>query len=220
MHNPLSKEAREVVLGTILGDGCLFLGTSNRHYKLVVCHSPTQSEYFNWKLSHLKDVATKPQTIRAWHKRNQKEYSHIQVATTPMSYFTRLRKLFYLDGKKIVRRSVLNRLTPLGLATWFMDDGSTAKNNRNYPQLTIYTCSFSELDHKIMQEYFQEKWGIRVLIHGLGKQPRLYFNKPNAIKFIEIIKPHIIPSMMYKLRYFIENAPHTVDQTVGRYSLN
>jgi hypothetical protein len=214
MHNPLSKEAKEMILGTLLGDGCLYLGTGNRHYKLVFCHSTKQREYFDWKMRLIQPISNKFQIVRAWHKRRQKEYTHICEHTRPLSYFTRLRKIFYLDGRKVVRRSILNHLTPLSIATWFMDDGGTTMNNRGYPQLTISTCSFSEKDNEIIQKWFNEEYGIDVLIHQRKKHPHLYFNKPNAIKLIEIIRPHIIPSMQYKLRYFTQNIPYPSETKV------
>lgn len=212
MHNPLSKEAKEMILGTVLGDGCLFLGTGNRHYKLCLSHSPNQREYLDWKINFLKDIATKVTTVRAWHRRNQKEYTHLNFATSPLSYFTRLRKFFYHDGRKIVRRSVLNHLTPLSLATWFMDDGTTTKNNKGYPQLFLYTCSFSDKDHEIIKNYFMEKWGIETLIHCRKGQPRLYFNRPNGQKLVDLISPYVIPSMQYKLRYYAQNIPYTSEK--------
>jgi recombination protein RecA len=207
MHNPLSKEAKEVVLGTMLGDGCLFLVTGNRHYKLVLSHSPSQREYLDWKIKHFEPIATKVTTVRAWHKRNQKEYTHLGFTTSPLSYFTMLRKDFYMGNKKVVRRRVLNQLTPLAIATWFMDDGSTTKNNKGYPQLFLYTCSFSLLDHDIMKDYFKEVHGIETLIHCRKKHPRLYFNRPNGQKLVDLIRPYVIPSMEYKLRYFTQNSP-------------
>lgn len=202
MLNPLSKEAREVVWGSLFGDGGVYYGTGNRHCCFKVSHSPRQIEYLKWKYQYLKPVvASRIYSVTAWHKRNKKEYTTLHFTTGALSFFTRLRKIFYPQGKKLLRRKLLNKLTPLGLATWFMDDGTTAVNNRNYPQLFINVCSCSPEETSYMKDYFQEKFGIRVLVHG-GKYPRLYFNKPNALKFIEIIYPHIIPSMMYKLRYF------------------
>jgi len=62
------------------------------------------------------------------------------------------------------------------------------------------------VDKQIIRSYFLENYGIEIKIHG-GKYPRLYFNKPNAKKLVEIIKPYIIPSMQYKLRYFLQTNP-------------
>lgn len=159
-----------------------------------------------WKESFLKPLSTGIKQATHFHRIRQKEYTTLTLRTTNHSYFTRLRKIFYPYGKKIIRRKLLNKLTPLGLATWFMDDGTTGINNRNYPQLFISTCSYPMVDNQIIRSYFLENYGIEIKIHG-GKYPRLYFNKPNAKKLVEIIKPYIIPSMQYKLRYFLQTNP-------------
>lgn len=159
-----------------------------------------------WKESFLKTLTTGIKQATHYHRIRQKNYTTLTIRSSNHSYFTRLRKVFYPYGKKLIRRKLLNKLTPIGLATWFMDDGTTGVNNRNYPQLFISTCSYSLEENQIIKDYFLENLGIDIKIHG-GKYPRLYFNKPNAIKLIQIIKPYIIPSMEYKLRYFLQTNP-------------
>jgi len=206
MINPLPKVSREMLFGSLFGDAGVYLSTKSRHYHLMICHSPKQKEYMEWKESYLKPLSTGIKQATHYHRIRKKEYTTLTLRTTNHSYFTRLRKIFYPYGKKMIRRKLLNKLTPLGLATWFMDDGTTGINNRNYPQLFISTCSFSQEENQIIKNYFLENLGIDIGIHG-GKYPRLYFNKPNAIKLIQIMKPYIIPSMEYKLRYFLQTNP-------------
>lgn len=206
MHNPLSKEAREMLFGSLFGDAGVYKSTGSRHYHVMICHSPKQKEYMEWKEAFLKPLATGIKQAAHYHRIRQKNYTTMTMRTTNHSYFTRLRKLFYPYGKKIIKGKLLNKLTPLGIATWFMDDGTTGINNRNYPQLFICTCSYPDSDNQMIRSYFLDKWGIETRVHG-GKYPRLYFNRPNAKKLIEIIKPYIIPSMAYKLRYFLQTIP-------------
>jgi len=216
MQNPLTKKAREMLFGSLFGDAGIYKSTDSRHYHLMICHSPKQREYMEWKESFLSPISSGIKQATHYHRIRKKEYTTLTLRTRNLSYFTMLRKKFYPEGKKRVSRKLLNTLTSLGLATWFMDDGTTGVNNRKYPQLFLCTCSFSQKDNEIIQRYFQEELDIRVLIHG-GKYPCLYFNKPNSIKFIKIIKKHIIPSMSYKLRYFLQTNPirnNTVEDIV------
>jgi len=206
MHNPLSKEARSMLFGSLFGDSGIYKSSGSRHYHLMICHSPKQKEYMEWKEGFLKPLATGIKQASHYHRIRQKNYTTLTMRTTNHSYFTRLRKLFYPDGKKRIREKLLNKLTPLGIATWFMDDGTTGVNNKNYPQLFLCTCSFSSEDNQKIKDYFRVKWGIETRIHG-GKYPRLYFNKPNAKKLIELISSYIIPSMRYKLRFFLQTIP-------------
>jgi recombination protein RecA len=206
MINPLPKVSREMLFGSLFGDAGVYLSTASRHYHLMICHSPKQKEYMEWKEGFLKSLTTGIKQATYFHRIRQKNYTTLTIRSKNHSYFTRLRKIFYPYGKKLIRRKLLNKLTPIGLATWFMDDGTTGVNNRSYPQLFISTCSYSPEENQIIRDYFLENLGIEIKIHG-GKYPRLYFNKPNAIKLIQIIRPYIIPSMQYKLRYFLQTNP-------------
>ena len=204
MHNPLTKKAREIVWGSLFGDSGIYKSTGSRHYQLKVSHSPKQLGYMKWLEEHLHPLVNKSgiSSKTHYHRIRKKKYTTLMLVTTNHSYFTRLRKYFYPEGKKRVRRKMLNKLTPLGLAVWFMDDGTTGKNNRNYPQLNLCTCSFSEKDNQIIKDYFKEEWDIETRIHHSRGFPRIYFNKPNSKKFINIVKKHLIPEMLYKIRYF------------------
>lgn len=206
MINPLPKVSREMLFGSLFGDAGVYLSSGSRHYHLMICHSPKQKEYMEWKEGFLKPLTTGIKQATHFHRIRQKNYTTLTMRSTNHSYFTRLRKVFYPYGKKLIRRKLLNKLTPIGLATWFMDDGTTGVNNRNYPQLFISTCSCSQEENQIIKDYFLENLGIDIKIHG-GKYPRLYFNRPNAIKLIQMIRPYIIPSMEYKLRYFLQTNP-------------
>lgn len=208
MHNPLPKEAKEMIWGSMFGDGGVYFGTENRHAGFRVSHSPKQFSYLKWKYDLLKPVvASKIYSVTAYHKVRQKEYTTMQFSTKALSYFTRLRKIFYPYGKKLVRRKLLNKLTPLGLATWFMDDGTGIKNQKNYPQIYLATTGFSFEENRIIQDYFKENHGIETRIHRDSKYFKMYFNRPNSLKLIQIIKPHLIPSMMYKIRHFLQTSP-------------
>ena len=41
------------------------------------------------------------------------------------------RRILYKPNKRIAQRKLLNRLTPLGLAIWYMDDGGLSQKKRN-----------------------------------------------------------------------------------------
>lgn len=203
MHNPLPKYAREVVYGSMFGDGGVYRSTKSRHFHYMECHSPNQREYIKWKYAVLFPLGTNGiKESTRFHRIRLKNYTTLKFRTKNHSYFTRLRRYFYVCGKKKINRRLLNKLTDVGLAVWFMDDGHCHKNNNGYPQLNISTCDFSEKENDLIVSYFSEVWGINVRIHNRKKYPVLYFNKPNAVKFIKIIRPYILPCMEYKIRYF------------------
>lgn len=73
-----------------------------------------------------------------------------------------------------------------------MDDGSKPK----YGGYLLCTMNFSDSDLNIIQEFFKQKFDINTIIR---KDKSLYIKADSKEKFKELIKPYIIPSMMYKL---------------------
>jgi len=57
-------------------------------------------------------------------KREAGEYGQINFQTLSFPFFDELYDLFYVDGVKRVPATIGERLTPIGLAYWAMDDGS------------------------------------------------------------------------------------------------
>lgn len=207
MINPLSQKAREIVWGCLFGDGCLRKPSGTyinkdgkrinhyRHYKFQIRHSLSQIEYVNWLYENLKPVChSEPKIYKQYLSRIQKEYKSVDIVTRTYSYFTRLRGYFYPEGKKVVSRKLLNKLTPLGLAVWHMDDGTTDKKGRVW----LATNAFSYEEHKIIQKYFIEVWGLKVSIVKERNAYKIAFNSSSS-KFCNIIRPFVIGSMQYKL---------------------
>ena len=72
-----------------------------------------------------------------------------------------------------------------------MDDGS--KQSSGYQ---LCTMGFSESDLLLIQEFFKEKFDIDTTIF---KNKSIYIVSKSKEKFENLIKPYIIPSMLYKL---------------------
>lgn len=203
MKNPLPNHAREIVWGSLFGDGGVYYSSGSRNAHFMVCHSHKQREYIEWKHKALFPLVNNGVYLQThYHKIRKKNYTTLSLRTINHTYFTRLRGYFYPQGKKVVTRRLLNKLTPVGLAVWFMDDGTYCVNNRGYPQLNISTCSYSKQENEIIKRYFKDVWYIDVSVHRRKEHYHLYINKPNSLKLIKIISPYILPCMKYKIQYF------------------
>jgi hypothetical protein len=131
-----------------------------------------------------------------------------------------LRKVMYLDGKKnIYQRKLLNRLSPIHLAIWYMDDGGLSQKKKNgvvhANDLMINTHTTKE-NNQIIIDYFQEVWGIK-FTQCLNKgHYRLRCGTKEARKFLDIIREYVsqVPSMAHKLN--IKSLPDALNgQGVG-----
>ena len=105
----------------------------------------------------------------------------------------------YRNGRKIIPASVLDIITPLSLAVWYMDDGCK-KNNYS---IIISTDGFSAVSLKKLRLMLQERWFINtriVMKTTAGKKyGRLTIGSYDLVRFFELIRPYIIPSMEYKI---------------------
>ncbi len=193
----LTDKQRELVYGTMLGDGYISPLDTKRNSCLVMSQSEKQAEYLNWKAGVMRPFVVSPfPTVSK--QRGWDDGLLYSFRTVRHPIFTKFRKVFYPDGKKEVSRDWLNLLSPLSIAVWIMDDGSY-HYTRGY--ITLCTNSFSYDEHLVMQTYFQEIWNIKSAIHKVkrGRQFTLVFNRPNSQRLIDLVGEFIIPSMHYKI---------------------
>lgn len=151
----LSDAQRQMVLGTMLGDGHL-----RRNGALAVEHGVSQAYYLRWKAEALVGL---PCAITAI-ERDASLINGVAVTARTSNMLTvrgldlkRLRRVFYPRGRKIVPQSVLDELGPLGLAVWFMDDGTIAKSG---DRVVLYTNGYSDADRARMVEWFSDRWNL------------------------------------------------------------
>lgn len=208
------KEFYSAILGMVLGDGYLRYNQTN-YPAFSLCHSRKQKEYLLWKKQILEQLTA------TTYREDQCEYEYngekrfterSMLDTRSHPYYERIYRLLYKNGKKIVTRKILNRLTPLGIAIWFMDDGTMSIKRENRfgrgliagRQMHLMTQSFTLREHKIIQKYFQEKHNIRMNIltfKNVKKYHRLYWGTKEGKKFVELVSPYIHPSMSYKIDF-------------------
>jgi hypothetical protein len=90
----------------------------------------------------------------------------------------------------------------VGLAFWLMDDGSFNKLNEN---VIICTDSYLKEDVSRLVCILNNKFGLscNLFKHGITKGEsisyRIRINKSSMPTLINLVKPHMIPSMLYKL---------------------
>ncbi len=190
----LFNEEHEIILGTLLGDASI--RQRNKNSCLRIAHSLKQRDY----LISIKDkfadfeIAEFSQRTRIINNRKV-EMIHFSTKTHPI--FNYYRKLFYQNGRKIITKEILNQITARSLAYWICDDGSFCKKQEYF---IICTNSYSLEEHKLMKQFFNEKFKLNPTI-GFRDEKYYYlrFNKEDSKKLIKIIKPFIPQSMKYKI---------------------
>ena len=192
----MKKDILGALTGALIGDGYA------RRNQLVIQHSIKQKEYLLYKTEllnpdnkykqHITEVMdTKYPYIRLFH--------HSKATG-------RLREKLYVDGKKKLTVGILNQLQPIGLAIWYMDDGNLTLHkypNGGIKSREVYwaTDSFDYEDHLLFQSWLKRVYDIDMKINQYkkGKYYRTVLNATNANKLFDIIRPYVIPSMLYKI---------------------
>lgn len=208
-----SSQLDGAIYGALLGDASLSRPKGNANSNLTLTHSPKQKKYLEFKkelFSQIHPLEFKFKKIDFYNKKSAKNYTTFYYYTNYTQYLTKLRHKFYPNGTKIVTPDILKKLTPLGLAIWWMDDGSLViyeRKDRNSINryATLATCSFSLEEHLIIIDYFKNTWNIiPKLVKRRNSNKEYYvlmFPMKQFTKFVDIIKPHIIPSMYYKIDF-------------------
>ena len=149
-----------MIIGMLLGDG-----TISNNYVFKLSHGYKQKEYLEWKINLLNEHGIKNNGLKKYISTCGYNLGSIvyysQMSVIP--FMKVLRRVVYKPIKNYANRKILNRLTPLGLAIWYMDDGhinirkTDDKIHGFY--IKIATCLYKE-QNQIIIDYFKEIWNI------------------------------------------------------------
>lgn len=127
--------------------------------------------------------------------RKDKVHSSLAFYTRGLPCFNELRSLFYIDRVKRVPEDIYNLLTPVALAHLIMGDGAAKKHG-----LILCVDSYNIIDVVRLMNVLLIKYNLDCTIryHSLT-QPRIYIRQRSMSILRELVKSHIIKSMMYKI---------------------
>ena len=191
------NDLKQLLIGSLLGDGCFCsVGSGNKNKCLSIAHSEKQEEYLKYKHSilakyGLASCICKYRTVSSRYKVGECRGSRFKSRLHPI--FTEIRNNCYdSNGHKRVNKEFISDIDAMGLAIWYMDDGYVTKNS-----CIFSTCSFTLEEQNLLAELLLDKFGLHFTV---GKHDNsMYLHASDFPKFVEIVKPYVIPSMQYKL---------------------
>lgn len=198
----LTPIQKDILVGSILGDGNLRI--LKKEACLTISHGENQVEYLRWKYKIFQDwVLTEPRReLRKYYKNKRRYLISWRWSTISHSAITRYFHLFYANGKKRIPDEIDTILTsPLALAIWYMDDGSRKPCGKG---AFLHTQSFSVTDQQKLIKCLKKNFGINLKLSsaGLSKKRRLfrlYITAGSFLYFRSLIKPYVLPEMLYKI---------------------
>ena len=193
---PINLKQKQLLVGHILGDGCLYRDGPNSMYKVGIGHKKSHEQYFHWKIAMFDPF------INTWYESINKKKNSVMLQTSTICHpeLKKFANMFYLaDRTKIVPKNLDPYMTPIALAVWIMDDG----NLNNGVNMRISTHGFSYKDHIELQSLLKRCFDIRSKIMEFKYKGKLYnqltLNKDNTQKLSDIIRPYVVDCMKYKL---------------------
>ena len=197
----LKPEHHHLIIGAILGDGCLCFPGRSHHANLTIEHGEDQKEYVWWKYELLKAwVLTPPrEVLRTYHKDRTRTLVSWRFSTISHPVFTSYQKLFYRNGIKTIPENINDLIAhPLALAVWFMDDGS-----RNKDVLFLSTQNFVLQEQEQLRRCLWERFSISSTLnfHSHSKGKKLYrirLTREGSKRAGQLTSPYVLPSLMYK----------------------
>src|SRR3989344_4076197 len=192
----LNERQKEILIGLILGDGHLEKLYTPAFGRLKVEQSHKRKDYVNWLYGEFRNwVRSKPKAKvkEVWNKIYQ-NYGFLTYGHRLLGEF---QEEFYRKRKKIIPNDLEKNLTPLGLAVWFMDDGSI--KSKKHKGFFLNVQDFKKSDVRELQRILKNKFSILSSTRKDGKGEQIYLGGESAEKFIGIIEPYVISSMRYKI---------------------
>lgn len=207
MKTKFNKNSRNLLIAMLLGDG-----TISSNYVFKMAHAENQKDYLEWKIKQLNENGIRNNGIKSYIK-TKGFTTGVPVYYTQLNivpFIKVLRRVVYKDKKTLGNRKLLNRLTPMGVAIWYMDDGhinirrdKEGKVHGFY--IKISTCEPKE-EVQVMIDYFKEVWDISFYMFHEGRKTDSYSlccGTKEGLKFIELVEPYVkqVPSMLHKIQF-------------------
>lgn len=203
----------QVILGKLLGDG--HLRVTKESAALNWGHSEKQEDYFDWTNNALSGISLN----------NKDEYisGFGSVMYRGSTCFSRLIKdmfgSFIVKNEKVVPDWVSDKISPLSIAVWYMDDGSIDQSDGQEDRVTFSTNAFSFESCTILLKALMNM-GIDASIRNYGKGNIIRLNARNAERLFLLICPYIPASMQYKLPERYRGAPGFLPVMSPKYKTN
>lgn len=193
----LNQFQKSFLFGTLLGDAYI----NNRHSgrSLQFVHGQPQEQYIQFKaaLFHCENLR-----LRGGYKPEKYLWtcqSRIIDNLDDIYGFT------YPSEKKTITQKWLDQVDEIGLAAWYMDDGSLLKQkgkrskNVSFSAL-FHTEGFNRVQCDLLVSWLKKRWNIDASVYSNGRRKHHYIRLTcqASIKFWGLIVPWVIPSMKYK----------------------
>ena len=192
--------------------GCM-LGDSSIHYGTYECKQ-INKDLIMFKYNIIKKYIPSC-NAKVYHKdeyidKNGVHHNEVWILrTSAHEFFKKLERKFYVNGKRIVPKDVLEKLTPLGYAIWFADDGTTVQVGYNETthscrsrRVELCTDRYTKEECEFISNFLNNKFETTIIDRKRKGQFRVRFKTLSAQYFLLMIEEYFykyFPSLLYKM---------------------
>lgn len=192
------------MLGDLTAEKTSLNGNTRLRFFMSFKNKDYMNHLYNLFILYIK---TPPKVVRRTkiNKLTNLIQTDIRCSTLIYSLFNWVITDFYINtlnkNIKIIPLNAEHKLTPVSLAYWIMDDGSFSKHKGN---IILCTDSYSKEDVLRLMNILINKFNLSCGLINLSKNEnilyyRIRINKSSIPNLKLLIKPFVLPSMLYKL---------------------
>jgi hypothetical protein len=182
----LTEEQKEVIIGSMLGDGHLL---ERGIFKVTHAY-----------LKHVHDILSPISRPMFYEEKQMHDSGEVRAGfgfrTDQHVWLKAMRRLLYPNGEKVFLPSIIESLTERSLAFWYFDDGTL--EDGGIPAFAV--GDFSEEQAQEIAEGLGRRFNLRIYVtthHPTCKMVKI--RAASARRLFEIVAPHITPDMLHKL---------------------
>lgn len=196
----------QVLLGSYLGDGGIKEEKRSvriPRYRLQLAHSVKQKDYLELKINVFNDFARKMEKYKSGYG-SECYRTHLR----PMYDINKYIKNKLSDESR-VSSELLDNIDWLGLAIWYLDDGSLCKSHEMDESVTnkecrasIAVCRYNIDEGNLIKNMLATKFGVQCTLHKIRKDDDMYVlvtNTATAPVFFQNIAKYVPTCMEHKL---------------------
>ena len=218
----ISSEANQVLLGTLLGDSSIGFGSNDSNFvRITGIHCEEQKFYALEKVRIFGDLFSSGKDIinDGYQKGNVKEKKAYRFRTKSVEELNEYYDMFY---KNFNLPKILSQLGEIGIAIWYMDDGSLSGGTT----VNLSTYSYSEKENNEIIDFFQKKYDIQFkkIFDKRIQKYSIYCCGENKDKFLRLVSPYILSEFQYKCgnekagnKIKLINPIYTIGKQEGNY---
>ena len=199
----------EAIYGMLLGDSHIYNDRrTNGKIRVVATNGEDQLDYLNYKKNLFNnDGKIVKSGIGSFSFKPT--YHYFLNVDSVIDYYCK--KDWLINNKKTVTQSVIDRLSPVSLAFWYMDDGCLSYRDANgkSPCIRLNTQGFSFEENQLLQSGLYNKFNIKSTLEKDKKYYLLRLSNESVEYFLRMVTPYMCKSMAYKTLPKFENLLET-----------